>query len=81
MPDVYYRLVDPQKDKFVVLASDGLWNVMKNKEVVHFIDNLDKTVFDMDWKDDITHRYDTSLHTVMGLRLPISCGENIFDMD
>ncbi len=57
VPDVYYRLVDPRRDKFVVLASDGLWNAMKNKEVVHFIDNIEKNVFDMDWKDDVTHRW------------------------
>ena len=56
VPDVHYRLVDPRRDKFVVLASDGLWNAMKNKEVVHFIDNIEKNVFDMDWKDDVTHR-------------------------
>lgn len=56
VPDVHYHLIDPRKDKFVVLATDGLWNAMKNKEVVHFIDNIDKNFLDLDWTDDVTHR-------------------------
>ncbi len=56
-PDVHYKLIDPRIDKFVVLASDGLWDIMKNKEVVNFVDNIEKNDFDgMDWKDDVTHR-------------------------
>ena len=57
VPDVHYQLIDPKKDKFVVLASDGLWNAMRNKEVVHFIDNIDKNFLDLKWNDDVTHRY------------------------
>ncbi|CAB4024442.1 phosphatase 1D-like [Paramuricea clavata] len=65
IPDVHYRLIDPRREKFVVLASDGLWNAMKNKEVVHFIDNIEKNVFDMDWKDDVTHRWVLRIHSIV----------------
>ena len=56
IPDVHHRVIDPKKDKFVVLASDGLWNAMRNKEVVHFINNVEKNVLGLDWQDDVTHR-------------------------
>lgn len=65
IPDVHYRLIDPRREKFVVLASDGLWNAMKNKEVVHFIDNIEKNVFDTDWKDDVTHRCVLRIHSIV----------------
>ncbi|XP_047317090.1 probable protein phosphatase 2C 66 [Impatiens glandulifera] len=36
VPDVYYRhLTD--KDEFIVLASDGIWDVLSNKEVVDVV--------------------------------------------
>ena len=38
-PSIYnYRL--SSKDKFLVFACDGLWDVMKNQQVVDFINNL-----------------------------------------
>ena len=57
----------------MVLASDGLWNAMKNKEVVHFVDNIDKNVFDMDWKDDVTHRWVLCVHSFVHFRSTCDC--------
>jgi len=39
VPDVYERDVKPN-DQFLVLACDGLWDVMENQEVVDFINKL-----------------------------------------
>ena len=36
-PDVYVHPLNPKNQKFVVIASDGLWNVMSPDEVVGFI--------------------------------------------
>ena len=36
-PDVTVHPLDPKTQKFVVIASDGLWNVMTPDEVVQFI--------------------------------------------
>ena len=36
-PDVHVHPLDPKLQKFVVIASDGLWNVMSPDEVVRFI--------------------------------------------
>lgn len=34
VPDVYTYCIDPSQDLFIVLASDGLWNVMSAQKVV-----------------------------------------------
>ena len=36
-PDVQVHSLDPSTQKFIVLASDGLWNVMTPQEVVDFV--------------------------------------------
>ncbi len=36
-PDVYVAKRDPTRDKFLVLACDGIWDVMKNEEVLDYI--------------------------------------------
>ncbi|XAR67294.1 Phosphoprotein phosphatase [Bertholletia excelsa] len=36
VPDVYYRHLT-EKDEFIVLATDGVWDVLSNKEVVDII--------------------------------------------
>ena len=36
-PDVHVHPLDPCEQKFIVVASDGLWNVMSPQEVVEFI--------------------------------------------
>ncbi|XP_062197435.1 probable protein phosphatase 2C 73 isoform X3 [Phragmites australis] len=35
-PDVYYRKLS-EKDEFLVLATDGIWDVLSNKEVVKIV--------------------------------------------
>jgi protein phosphatase 1G len=37
LPDLYYLEIDPQKDKFMVLACDGIWNFMSSQEVCDYI--------------------------------------------
>ena len=48
-PDVYVHALNPKVQKFIIIASDGLWNVMSPKEVVEFI-----------W--DYEHEQDEKLH-------------------
>jgi serine/threonine protein phosphatase PrpC len=38
LPDIYNYKIHPE-DKFIILACDGLWDVMKNEDVVNFILN------------------------------------------
>uniref|UniRef100_A0A6N2LLR6 PPM-type phosphatase domain-containing protein n=1 Tax=Salix viminalis TaxID=40686 RepID=A0A6N2LLR6_SALVM len=40
LPDISYHRVTP-RDRFVVLASDGVWDVLSNKEVVSIISTAD----------------------------------------
>lgn len=42
-PDVYVHNFDLSKDKFVVLASDGLWNMLKPQEVVESVCSICKS--------------------------------------
>ena len=42
IPDVTMHSIDVTKDRFIVIASDGLWDVMKPQEVVEAIDNYCK---------------------------------------
>ncbi|XP_020219261.1 probable protein phosphatase 2C 65 [Cajanus cajan] len=36
VPDVFYRKITPQ-DQFVVLATDGIWDVLTNSEVINIV--------------------------------------------
>ncbi|KAL3653928.1 putative protein phosphatase 2C 33 [Castilleja foliolosa] len=38
VPDIFYRRITDQ-DEFIVLASDGIWDVLSNKEVVDIVDS------------------------------------------
>ncbi|XP_011873860.1 PREDICTED: probable protein phosphatase CG10417 [Vollenhovia emeryi] len=37
LPDVRHITIDPEKDEFMVLACDGIWNFMTSKNVVQFV--------------------------------------------
>jgi serine/threonine protein phosphatase PrpC len=39
LPNIYKYKIDP-KDKFIIMACDGLWDVLSNLETVEFIRNL-----------------------------------------
>ena len=40
VPDVYVHYFDLTKDKFIILASDGLWNMLKPQETVETVHQL-----------------------------------------
>ncbi len=50
-PDVNVHTLDVSRQRFVVLASDGLWNVMSPQDVVDFV-----------WEYETREREDESLH-------------------
>ncbi|CAK9796461.1 Protein phosphatase 1G [Anthophora plagiata] len=37
LPDVRHITVEPEKDQFMILACDGIWNFMSSQDVVQFI--------------------------------------------
>ena len=37
VPDVKSEQIDPERDSFVVLACDGIWDVMTNEQVISFV--------------------------------------------
>ncbi|GAB6026646.1 hypothetical protein CHUAL_013052 [Chamberlinius hualienensis] len=37
LPDIQTITLNPEEDKFMILACDGIWNYMKSQEVVDFI--------------------------------------------
>ncbi|XP_024883635.1 probable protein phosphatase CG10417 isoform X1 [Temnothorax curvispinosus] len=39
LPDVRHITIDPEKDEFMVLACDGIWNFMTSQNVVQFVRN------------------------------------------
>ena len=43
VPDVYIHYFDLTKDKFIILASDGLWNMLKPQETVETVYHLCKS--------------------------------------
>ena len=43
VPDVYVHYFDLTKDKFIILASDGLWNMLKPQETVETVYQLSKS--------------------------------------
>ena len=43
VPDVKKLTIDPEKDSFVLLACDGIWNSLSSQETVDFVnDRLEK---------------------------------------
>ena len=39
-PDVYKMKLNPEKDKFIILATDGLWDFLKPQEAVDIVANV-----------------------------------------
>lgn len=37
LPDIRHIMLDPEKDEFMVLACDGIWNFMTSERVVEFV--------------------------------------------
>ena len=37
VPDVYQYVVDIRRDKFLILATDGLWNAVRPQEAINFV--------------------------------------------
>lgn len=37
LPDVRHVTIEPEKDEFMVLACDGIWNFMSSQSVVQFV--------------------------------------------
>lgn len=52
-PDVYAHPLNPKEQKFVVIASDGLWNVMTPDEVVRFIWDYENSSTDSQQPRDV----------------------------
>jgi hypothetical protein len=38
LPDIVHLEIDPARDKFMVLACDGIWNFMSSQEVCDYVD-------------------------------------------
>lgn len=54
VPDVRVHKITPGVDKFLVIASDGLWGVMRVEEAVKFVYHFDKD--DLLKGGDVSHR-------------------------
>ncbi|XP_015607488.1 probable protein phosphatase CG10417 [Cephus cinctus] len=37
LPDVRHTTIDPEKDEFMILACDGIWNFMSSQDVIQFV--------------------------------------------
>ena len=62
VPDVKKLTIDPEKDSFILLACDGIWNSLSSQEVVDFI-NARLEVRDVDDKEPIGTKKLTSILT------------------
>jgi len=59
-PEFYYKVREPEKDEFLVLACDGVWDVMTNEDICQFISARMKITDDL---EQITNDViDTCLH-------------------
>ena len=45
-PDVRVLELDPEKDSWMILACDGIWNFMTSQEVVDYVDERIKNTPD-----------------------------------
>jgi len=62
-PEFYYKIREHEKDEFLVLACDGVWDVMTNEDICQFISARMKITEDL---EQITNDViDTCLHKVV----------------
>ena len=66
-PEFYMKLREPEIDEFLVLACDGVWDVMTNEELVNFVSARMRVTDDL---ETIANEViDTCLHKVMKILL------------
>ena len=61
-PDVGVHPLDPANQRFLVLASDGLWNVMTPQEVVDFVWEYETAREECEKKDSVRALIDEALY-------------------
>ena len=62
-PEFYMKLREPEIDEFLVLACDGVWDVMTNEELVNFVSARMRVTDDL---EAIANEViDTCLHKVI----------------
>ena len=55
-PDIVYHELKPGKDKFLLLASDGLWGVMNGEEACRTIQTFEDNDEEKDEVHDASHQ-------------------------
>ena len=66
-PEFYMKLREPEIDEFLVLACDGVWDVMTNEELVNFVSARMRVTDDL---ETIANEViDTCLHKVIDISL------------
>lgn len=78
-PDVYVMELDPESDDFVVLACDGLWEVMTSQEVVDFVSHgLRGIRGDFPASPDSTSSNPpASISELIGKLLDVACSDDV----
>ncbi len=54
-PDVSVHKLDPKRDKCLVLASDGLWNMLKPEESIAIVSDLETQFEDRVINDPVSY--------------------------
>ncbi|XP_077995888.1 protein phosphatase 1D-like [Glandiceps talaboti] len=55
-PDISVHRLDPDVHKFLVLASDGLWNMVSPQEAVDFVEQCEQEKAEKSWLGHVSHR-------------------------
>lgn len=42
-PDIMHRVIDPKSERFLILGSDGLWNMVTSEASVQIVEKYDRT--------------------------------------